>query len=585
MPGYAKPVLGGTASDTVDRVETVDARTLVLMRCALALSAWAIILIDPSEPKRLVGLTYASLALYSIYSAALIYSSYRADWAAQERAIHWVDVVFYACLLVLTEGTSNIFFYFFFFAILVASFSWGFREGLAVTLASFALYTTVGLTVAPAGDASELQHTLAHATYLFVFGCMISYWGGYERLLKRRLKFLREISNLWNPRFGADHAIGLNLERLLEFYEASSCILVLRRPTTPPSFVMYSALPQRPGHSKVPLEITKETADALIRLPQAFAAAYLNRPRSWLGPKRTYIAYDIGTRLRKDELIDACENLANLLDAQGFVTVPYTQRDGTTGRIYVTSKTRAFNKSDVDFLVQASATMSTVVENMTLMEELISRAAEYERSQISRDMHDTTIQPYIGLKLGLEALQREVLAGCPLIQDAPQRAAAADCPLPREIFELIDMTGTTIREFRDYAEVLRNKTPMPGESLVSAVKKQAERLGRFYGIDVEVKSDISAHMNGHIAAEAFQIVSEGLSNILRHTPAKSAYVSILCENLNLQLRVGNESRNGPVGMDEFTPRSIQERVQALGGTTLVEQGLDGFTVVHVTIPM
>ena len=138
---------------------------------------------------------------------------------------------------------------------------------------------------------------------------------------------------------------------------------------------MYSALPQKPGQSAVPLEITEETADALLRLPQTFAAAYLNRPRSRWGPKRRYIAYDIETRMRKDQLIDACHNLANLLDAQGFATVPYIQRDGTTGRIYVTSGSRAFNRSDVDFLVQASAAISTVVENMNLMEELISRAA------------------------------------------------------------------------------------------------------------------------------------------------------------------------------------------------------------------
>jgi len=33
---------------------------------------------------------------------------------------------------------------------------------------------------------------------------------------------------------------------------------------------------------------------------------------------------------------------------------------------------------------------------MQLMDELVSRAAEHERYRISLDIHDTTIQPYIG---------------------------------------------------------------------------------------------------------------------------------------------------------------------------------------------
>ena len=43
---------------------------------------------------------------------------------------------------------------------------------------------------------------------------------------------------------------------------------------------------------------------------------------------------------------------------------------------------------------------------MRLIEELIAGAAESERLAMSRDLHDTTIQPYIGLKLALEGLYR-----------------------------------------------------------------------------------------------------------------------------------------------------------------------------------
>jgi hypothetical protein len=151
-----------------------------------------------------------------------------------------------------------------FFAIPVASFSWGFREGIAVTLVSVALFTAVGLTFAPRGEAFELNRTLIRGVYLFVFGYLFSYWGGYERLLKRGLRLLQEINNLWNPRFGVDHASGSNLDRLLEFYEAISCVVVVRRPTTPATFLMYSASRQKPGQSATQTEITESAAGVLM---------------------------------------------------------------------------------------------------------------------------------------------------------------------------------------------------------------------------------------------------------------------------------------------------------------------------------
>ncbi|MGQ0523741.1 MAG: sensor histidine kinase [Betaproteobacteria bacterium] len=555
--------------DAVERVETVGARMLVLVRCVLAYSALVIIWIDPSEPTRLVEITYASLAAYCLYATLLALVSWRQDWAPPDRAFHWADIAFYAYLVALTEGTSSIFFYFFFFPILVASFAWGFREGLAATLTSYALFMA-GIGFAPSGEEFELNRTLIRSVYLFVFGYLFAYWGGYERLLKRRLRLLQDINNLWNPRFGVDHAIGSNLDRLIAFYGANSAVLVLRRPAMPASFLMYTASREKPGASATPREITQSTAGTLANLPENIGAYYHDPQHSWRHRYHGVHAHEIDTRARSKAHHDACAALANLLDAQAYITVPYAQSDGTTGRLYLVSARGGFIPSDIDFLAQVADATATVVENMFLMEELISRAAEHERLAVSRDLHDTTIQPYIGLKLALDALQRE---------------AGADGPMAKRIAELVDMTTVTIRDLRHYAETLKEKAAMPGEFLVAAVKRQSERLGRFYGLHVEVTSDISSQLKGRIAAEAFQIISEGLSNVLRHGAAKKAFVSILCENANLLLKIGNEERDGTADASAFTPRSIHERSQALGGSTFVERRLDGYTVVHVTIPM
>lgn len=542
---------------------------LSLTRCVLALSALVIIWIDPTQPQRLVELTYVSVALFCAYSVLAALWFYRAGWPTPGRATIWGEVVFYVYLIALTEGTSSIFFFFFVFSILAASFSRGFREGLLVTAASTALFVVVGTLSAPSGQEFELNRTLLRPVYLFVLGYMIAHWGGYEIELRRQLRLLQDIGSQWNPRIGAHDTINANLERLLDFYRASACVLVLQRPGPPPTYNIYSAPRRGPGRSAAATEVTRSTAEPLLGLPHTVGAIH-HVSGGWRGALfPASAAVDLETRIRTKAFQEELPALANLLDARAFITVPYAQRDGTAGRIYLSfSRDGRFAQSDLEFLAQASAAISLVVENMSLMEGLISRAAENERLRISRDIHDTTVQPYIGLKLALDALQRD---------------AGPDHRLAPQLSELVEMTGLTIRDLREYTNKLREPAPPPGEHLVSAVRQQAERYARFYGVQVEVKGDAPPTLTARLRGEAYQIISEGLSNVLRHTRAKRAYVSILCENANLLLKIGNEARDAPAA--SFTPQSIQERARALGGTSQVERTSDGFTVVQIVIPL
>src|SRR5215468_1596691 len=115
-------------------LESVDDRMISLMRLILALSALLITYIDPSEPDRLVAVTYGALVIYSIYSGILYYLSLRGVRRPPLSISHWIDVACFLVLIALSSGTNSIFFFFFFFAILVASFRWGFKAGLHVTI-------------------------------------------------------------------------------------------------------------------------------------------------------------------------------------------------------------------------------------------------------------------------------------------------------------------------------------------------------------------------------------------------------------------------------------------------------------------
>ena len=88
-------------------------------------------------------------------------------------------------------------------------------------------------------------------------------------------------------------------------------------------------------------------------------------------------------------------------------------------------------------------------------------------------------------------------------------------------------------------------------------------------------------MSDRLAAEAFQIVREGLSNVHRHTSARSAAVRLLSRDRMLVIEVGNEAAQAAT---PFTPRSIMERAEALGGKArVIADG--GSTVVRSEIPL
>ena len=547
-------------------IGSVDSRMIGVMRCILALSALLIIAIDPSEPGRLVNLTYGSIIAYFVWSGALVFRANRRSLSLPPRHHHWVDVWFSAFLAALTHGTGSVFFFVFLFAILVASFSRGFAEGLRVTVASVVLFGIAVLAFPQDELAFDLDRMVVRPFYLLTLGYMIAYWGGHEVSHRQRLRLLQEINNQWNPRFGHDHAVGTNLERALEFFSAAACVLVLKRPTSPPIYLTYHTSGRKRGQAMLPSAITQETAAILLSFPQNFSARYDEKMPAW----RRWFSGS-GLLSRDSAMAEQCQVLANLLDTTSFMTVPYSQRDGTEGRVFMTMGRRSFEQVDVDFFGQLMTTISNVVEGMQLMDELVSRAAEHERYRISLDIHDTTIQPYIGLKLGLDAVARE---------------AGPDNPLSPRLGELLGMTENTIRDLRRYMTTLQEDTSLAGDSLVLAVRDQASHYHRFYGIEVDVRCDTDLTVSSQVAGAALQIISEGLSNILRHSKAKQAYVGMRSEGNRLMLEIANESPDPPEGEEPgFTPRSIAARTRSMGGSCVVERDALGYTMVRIAIPL
>ena len=214
------------------------------------------------------------------------------------------------------------------------------------------------------------------------------------------------------------------------------------------------------------------------------------------------------------------------------------------------------------------------------LSEIISApaaATSAMRHKISLDLHDSTIQPYIGLKLGLEALRRKI----------PEGAALA-----AEVDELVNMAEESIAELRQYVAGLKSQISPQlkaqlGISPVDAILELAKKYKVRHGIEVLVNADKHLKLNKQLSAEIYQLVCEGLSNIHRHTQSKKAEINLYNVNNQLVVEVINQDKSAQ-NFIQFKPRSMTERVSCLGGHVSVhhttgDRALGSETCVDKTI--
>jgi len=392
-------------------------------------------------------------------------------------------------------------------------------------------------------------------------------------MFRRRLALLKDVSLLANPRFGVDRTFGALMERLRAFYEADMCMLVMVE-SPPGSYTLRRVNRQRletDGRAEV---LTGEVARVLLALPatQAQVSGSLSRLWGWLGAVKRVQAYDVMTGVR---LPEPQQEIRQLLAAEAYITVPVRSRGETVGRLYVTAADRyPFEVSDVDFLLQVIEHTMPTIDNIRLVDRLASDAAEEERRRIAHDLHDSMIQPYLGLQMGLVAIQKKL---------AMQSETVSD-----DVARLLTLTNAGIADLRHYMGALREPGAresglLPG-GLVPAVHRFANKFAEATGIAVHVEAETPLPVHDRLAAEVFQMVAEGLSNVRRHTRSAQATVTLHCCDQYLCLRIANDGATGAVPTP-FTPRSITERATALGGCARVSWPEHGGTVIVVDIPL
>lgn len=530
------------------------------LRVVVAIMAIVMVL-DPAS--RQAGGQILATHLFAAYAGFLLWGGARLRFSDHPLAC-WVDAAWCLLLFYLADGATA-YFLLLFFPVLFAGLRAGVRD--SVLLAVFSAAAAVALMGLLPGEMQWTRFVLMPLV-LPVVGPLVAVLTRNEALVQEAVAMAGALAERLDPRAGADVAAPAALADMAAGFGADAALLALRTHEERIRVFCWEA-------GETPAELTqnaaRSAAERLFAVPAHFSATFAAAGSpAWLRRRRLLVRNLQGETLaptRPEQ--QAVAALAELIGRPNLLTVPMLHAGSLSARLLLARRDGMFDESGMEALGHMLERVVPVLQHAGLLEQLAAEAAETERARIGRDLHDSAIQPYIGLKFAIEALAQR---------------CAPDNPLAAYVQQLAQMTNEELASMRDVIAGLRSHRSGSDPLLAGAVRRQAQRFGQLFGIDVEVTIVGDMPVSRRLASEIFHMVSEGLSNIRRHTRSRHAWVSLSNDGDALTLQIRNRTAPGETPARRFYPHSITERAASLGGSTEVDVGPEA-TSVTVCVPL
>ncbi len=384
--------------------------------------------------------------------------------------------------------------------------------------------------------------------------------------LRRRVQLAAELERELDPRRGLQ-AVGLVIADRLRQATGAQRVILLHRDAELPTVLVAD---QDDSAYEASPALASRLLPVLTELPVAAMALDVgNAPGSGLASEAPLAA--------RQAVEPALRQIASLLEARTLQLVPDTPGEARSGWLLVAYGQRGADApqgSDgpwpLGALTAFAADMRRLVQQASYVDTLQAEIAAHERARIGRDLHDSAVQPYLGLKFAIDVVAQR---------------CASDNPIHAQVQDLRQFCETELNELRDTVAVLRTGAVRGDNSLVPALRHQAKRFTTLFGIETTLELPEELVVSRALSGAVLHMVNEALNNVRRHSKAKNVWVSVSRDERALQLVIRDDAgqRTGfPTG--NFKPRSLSERAQELGGRLEVsrDNGLD--TEVRITIP-
>jgi signal transduction histidine kinase len=228
-----------------------------------------------------------------------------------------------------------------------------------------------------------------------------------------------------------------------------------------------------------------------------------------------------------------------------------------------------------DQKMQLEQQVAARTSELTALSTHLQGVSEQEKSALSRELHDELGGLLVAARMDLSWLQQRLPSADPSIEQRFKRIH--DC-----LSAGVDLKRRVVEELRP--------TLLDNMGLFTALRWQFKETCRRTGLHcTETIPESELKFTPDAAIGIFRVAQEALTNILKHSEAKSADLFIAIDRDTFTLRIADDGK-GISGGSLATSTShglvsMRHRIAGLGGTWELGSPGSGGTVVTARIPM
>ena len=208
---------------------------------------------------------------------------------------------------------------------------------------------------------------------------------------------------------------------------------------------------------------------------------------------------------------------------------------------------------------------------------------EEERRSLSRELHDEVGQALTAIKMDVTIARRGV--------DALQTAESS-ARIVSWLEDARSIAENTLQSVRDLSQLL-HPSMLDDFGLPEALRSYLRTFSQRTGIAAEfIQNGKEQRLPQTAEVCVYRIVQEALTNVVRHSGARNAIVTLSQTDDGLEMTIDDDGHGIDQQISRFGTSSthglgvigMRERVQALGGTFALESRRGGGTRVAVRLP-
>ena len=551
-------------------------RLIASARIALTAFALFALWLDPSEPTRYAGATYALLLVYSVYALLIRVRIWRVEaplgWLPL--ITHASDLATFSVLTAFTDGSRSPFFLYFIFLLACATLRWHSAGAVRTALVVLIVFVAFGFREALIRDPEfELNSFVIRSGNVLIMGVLLGYLGTY---MERRTSEL-SLLTLWPARLPREYPDFLRraLEYAAEILGAGRVLITW---DAVEDAFFHVALWSATDWQQIELSAGSFAALVPADLQEHdFLCSDVRMPAPTLvhSPSRGFWRW---------RGAPVCRDLRDRFQIESVIAL---RLSGETfgGRLFILDK-RPMSSNDLVLgeIVARHVTASLDLYYMT--QRARGAAATEERLTMVRDLHDGIAQSLTVANLQLEVAAHVLADGD--LEGGRRRLI--------DLQRLISEEAARLREFIRETRVLVNRPAATDQlNLKTDLAAFLERIAGQWGLKAElmITEGLDNRISARLRREGYSIVREAVFNAARHAHGSSVEAVINLEGAVLSIIV-SDNGNGFGFTGEYNlakmeatnsgPFMLRQRVKSLAGTMTIQSGNTGSSI-YISLPL